>query len=339
MKRSDKLRIALESHINPEGFVTASPYSDNKDMTTYEWIGRDAGMIYRAVSAPYKAKIMNGVRTFMKIRESHEFISPIVEKNFKRPNKGWSYDQKDSVGWMLYMACDQKDKKLANIFVNYLESKGFWKNGDSGIWEGDSILEYDKQKFQKRLRVSTLSICGMGLEHYEKQFGKSHKTTGLLGLCYDAVEKILPHECLKTETEGAQLYNAALFFSLWPNPILPIRENKKMQKTILNNLLTLEKRYGFIRFPKDRWDGNNHTVKKGDEMQWVFFNDLAYMITKNITFLEESREIREKYGYMPEGIKKVQTGEKRAKWESNNTHLLEAEAVHILAEETYEIAA
>jgi len=340
-------RFNLENHVDKKtGFVPAAVFSNNKKMIKCQW-WRDTKLVFLASNPKTRKLIAQGLETYMYKNQSRftdfkeldwtdecTYAPPLCNKYFETPFSKWLFHQNDSIGSKLYIASKSKQRLIADKLINYLKFREFYKDEEVGIWEGDGPIEYPGQEIHKRLRASSICSCAKGIEIYEKNFERTSVTKDLLEKAYQAAENILPYECLATQTEKAQSYNLALAFILAIDPILPIRENKTLQEQILSNILKLEGKYGFARFPGDRWDGvKHHSIGEIEPMHWLIGNDLIYLHTKDIKYLEKSRKIIEKYRYAPEGIINIGSKE-RPNWQPNGTHLLEEEAVHILAEKT-----
>ena len=300
--------FVLENHISENGFTPAAIGSEYEIMNTNCWF-RDLARIYETVDKEHKQKIENFVKWFVKdsVDKNRDFLSPLCDKNFNIP-KEWTFYQNDSSGDMLYMASDSKDVETANIILDYLYHGKVWENPDFGIYEGDGPLDFKEQKLEKRLRASSLCGCGRGLESFQKNITNTHKVRGMLELIYDAVLNILPYECLKTETENEQIANLGLMFCLYPNPILPIRENPELKQTILKNLSVLEGEQGYMRFPNDRWDGKTHhsleEIKSGEfkPVYWVYGKILKSLIINDPEAYNAVKKIKQEFGTLPESM-------------------------------------
>jgi len=342
--------LKLEDYVDKKtGFVPAAGFSNNKAMTLHQW-WRDTELIFRAVDFQTKKLIAKGLETYMYKNQSRftdfekldwtdecSYAPPLCNKYFETPFSRWLFHQNDSVASKLYIACESKNKEIADKLTAYLEFREFYKDEEGGIWEGDGPIEYAGQKLKKRLRASTICACTKGIETYEKHFEKTGTTKFLLKKAYDSAEKILPCECLATETEKPQVNNLALAFVLAINPILPIRENKELQEQILKNVLKLDRVFGVIRFPGDRWDGvRHHSINEIEPMQWLIGKYLLALITKDLKYFNQGESVVQKFGYTAEGIVNIGTFEE-PNHQSNQTYLLETEAVRRLAKKELKI--
>ena len=340
----------LELYVNKKtGFVPAAAFSYNKKMTKHQW-WRDAELVFRVVNFESKKLIAKGLETYMYKHQSRftdfeeidwtdesAYAPPLCNKYFEAPFSKWIFHQNDSIGSQLYIASESKNKKIADKLIGYLKFRKFYIDKEGGIWEGDGPIEYPGQELCKRLRASSICACARGIESYEKNFGRTNLTKYLLEKAYDAVEKILPYECLGTQTEKPQIHNLALAFVLAIDPILPIRENKELQEQILNNLLKLEGEHGFARFPKDRWDGlKHHPIGEIEPMPWLIGEYLLAIITKDPKYFNQGEKVVKQFGYVPEGIINIGTFEE-PNYKPNGTHLLETVAVRRLAKKELKI--
>lgn len=334
----------LEDWINKKtGFVPAAAFSKNLKMILHQW-WRDAELVFRTVNYQTKKSIAKGLETYMYKHQSRftdfknldrtdesSYPPPLCNRYFEAPFSKWLFHQNDSIGSKLYIASESKNRTIANKLIGYLELRKFYEDKEGGIWEGDGPIEYEGQELKKRLRASTLCVCARGLEAYEKCFERNTLTKKLLEKSYESIEKILPYECLETKTEKPQINNLSLAFTLAIDPVLPIRENGKLKEQILNNILSLNRPYGAIRFPNDRWDGvKHHSINEIEPMHWLIGKYLLAIITKESEYFEQGESIVKQFGYAPEGIVNIGTKEK-PNYQSNGTHLLETEAVRILA--------
>ena len=300
--------FVLEDHISENGFSPAAIGSAYEIMNDNCWF-RDLARIYEAVGKEHKQKIESFVRGFVKdsVDKNRDFLSPLCDINFNLP-KEWTFYQNDSSGDMLYMVSESKDADTANIILDFLYNGKVWENPDFGIYEGDGPQDHKDQKLEKRLRASSLCGCGRGLESYQKNIADTHKVRGMLELIYDAVLDILPYECLENQTENEQIANLGLMFCLYPNPILPVRENPKLKQTILKNLSVLEGKQGYRRFRNDRWDGKTHhsleEIKSGEfkPVYWVYGKLLKSLIINEPEAYNVVKKIKQDFGTIPESM-------------------------------------
>jgi len=335
----------LEDYVDKQtGFIPAAVFSEKSEMIQYQF-WRDVELVFRAVDFETKKLIAKGLETYISKNKwgfsnfekrdwskEKSYLPPLCNKHFETPISDWMFHQNDAVGSKLYIASELKNREIADKLIEYLEFRRFYMDKDAGIWEGDSPLDFDGQKIEKRLRASSICACAKGIDAYEKNFEKTNVTKYLLEKAYDAVGKILPCECLATDTERAQDSNLALLFALAIDPILPIKGDKGLQEKMWENIIKLKRKGGFIRFHGDRWDGvRHHAIGEIEPMIWPIGNGLAYFYTGESEYLKESREIIRKCGYAPEGILNVGTKEK-PNYVANGTHLLEGRAVHKLGE-------
>ena len=333
-----------ENYINKKtGFVPASVFSKKKDMIQNQW-WRDAELVFRAVPLKFKKLIARGLKIYMYKNQSRfakfeqkdwsdelSYLPPLCDEYFETTRSKWMFHQNDCVGSKLYIASESKQRKIADNLINYLEFRRFYMDKEGGIWEGDGPQKYNGQILQKRLRASSICACAKGIEAYEKNFEKTTKTRYLLEKSYQAVEKILPNECLATETEEKQPLNLALLFTLYPNPIKFVRDSPSIKKEILENILnSLNKEHGVIRFPNDRWDGEmHHKLGEIDPPEWLYGKYLLSAITKNPKHFNEGEELIKKFGYIYESAINIGTKE-NPNWQANGTQLIETGALRII---------
>ena len=289
------MRFKLESCQHENGLFPASIGSKNKLMNEYFWI-RDNYYVYLAADSLSKLKI---IRAFQKIADYNKKLEkfdykPLADFNYIHPryNKkleeipgGWAWVQNDSVGNLLEVLSQAKDKYYADKLVKYLATIEFWSCPDSGFWEEG-----------KELRSSSLAACLRGLESYENNFGDNRKTREMLNKGYESLKSILPNE---TPTRKSDL---ALLSLIYPGELNHNIITKELKQKIIENVIPLVRDYGIIRYHGDKWNGADWSLGEGKEMQWTMGLPWLYLCTGQKEYLEKTREIKLRYGTMPEGI-------------------------------------
>jgi len=311
------MQINLEKFQHKNNLFPAAVNSKNELMNKYFWL-RDNYYVYLALSSLSKLKV---VKAFQKIIDHNkklekfdytplidsEYIYPIYNKKLEEITEEWAFVQNDSIGNMLEILSEAKDKYRANLIIKYLDTIEFWNCPDSGFWEEG-----------KELRSSSLAACLRGLESYGNNFRDNKKTREMLNKGYESLKNILPNE---TSTRSSDL---ALLSLIYPGKLNQNIITKALKQKIIENITPLVGDYGVKRYIGDKWNGIDWSLGKGREMQWTMGLPWIYLCTKNVKYFEKAREIKEKFITMPEGIVNGQP--------NSTSFLIWSEAMYKIAE-------
>lgn len=320
--KHDAAKIELEEYQHPNALFPAAVNSRSELMNNCFWI-RDNYYIYLAVSEDVKKKMLHGFQNIVdylerlgkfkfKPTKDYEYIHPRYDENLNEIKGEWGWIQNDSVGNLLEILSNAKDKERSKLLVDYLNTIEYWACPDFGFWE----------EGLKQIRSSSLASCIRGLESYHKRIQRkkepSKNLKELIEKGYKSLESLLPNE---TKTRA---FDLALLSTIYPKQV--VSDDMKMIITwnIKNNL---EKSWGVIRYLGDTWNGKDKSLGEGREMQWTMGLPWLYLITKEKQYLLRAIKIKQKFGTMPEGVIDG--------WPNCTKHLLWAEAMYKLAADEF----
>lgn len=289
------MQFNLENCQHENNLFPAAIGSKNELMNKYFWL-RDNYYIYLALNSTSKLKI---IKAFQKIVDYNKKLEkfdytplidpkhfhPVYNEKLEEISEGWTFVQNDSVGNILEILSEAKDKYRADLIIRYLATIEFWSCPDSGFWEEG-----------KELRSSSLAACLRGLESYKNNFGDNKKTGEMLNKGYKSLKSILPNE---TPTRSSDL---ALLSLIYPGKLDHNIITKDLKQKIIENVIVLLRDYGVLRYFGDKWNGIDWSLGEGKEMQWTMGMPWFYLCTGQKEYFEKAREIKLRYGTMPEGI-------------------------------------
>lgn len=308
----------FKEHQNSNGLFSASVSSKNKIMKNF-WL-RDNYYVWLAVDQEIKQGIKTGFQKIfdnniekitlhgkVKPKKEYEYIHPVYNKNLQELKQEWGWLQNDSTGNFLEVLAESDDKERSELIVDYLETIEYYTCKDRGFWE----------EGPKELRVSSLAACIRGLERFQKNIKNNEKIENLISKGYKAMYNILPNETLTRK------HDLALLSLIYPTKLItdPIKHQ------IITNVQSLEGHWGVKRYHGDTWSGNEETrLTEENRMQWTMGLPWLYLCTGETEYILRATESYKKQGIAYEGI---------INGNSNNTHLIWAEAMFKLATDKF----
>ena len=197
----------------------------------------------------------------------------------------WPHAQNDALGYFLWMFCKLVNERaltpgpdqleMLALFPPYFETIRYWRDEDSGHWEET-----------RKISASSIGVVVAGLVEFRKLLEgtgllgdrRGTSITGvaldqLIGRGRDALEEILPAECIQPDPSKHRLYDAALLFLIYPLQIV----EGGMADQILNNVRKhLQGEIGVRRYPDDSYWAPDYRKKlKPEERTADFSEDLS----------------------------------------------------------------
>lgn len=182
----------------------------------------------------------------------YEYIHARYSKDLKEIPVEWGHAQNDAIGAFLWgvgegtrygqkVIRDEKDLRILQKLVDYLECVQYWQAKDNGMWEENM-----------ELHASSVGACVAGL--------KSVKL--LVNVKKDLIKKgeetlrfLLPRESQTKQTD------LALLSLIYPYRVV----DRQMAVKILSGVTSrLERRHGVIRYENDQY------YNEGSEAEWCF---------------------------------------------------------------------
>jgi hypothetical protein len=243
----------------------------------------------------------------------------------------WSHAQNDALGYLLWLICELVKRQHLSIeaadwtliaqLVRYWMVVEVWKDEDSGHWEE-----------VRKVAASSIGCALAGLESLRELMNQqpvnsqlataSHPISvedvdGLISKCRDAIQTILPCECIQDDPTKNRRYDAALLFLMYP---LNVIKDRALEDKILSDVKTyLQGPYGIRRYLGDSYwcadyrdllgaeqrtadfsdnlDARDSLLKPGMEAQWCIFDPIVscihgqrYQSDRNSESLELQRE-------------------------------------------------
>ena len=221
--------------------------------------------------------------------------------------ESWAHAQNDALGYFVWIFCRmlatgvlppmEGDAALIGLFVEYFQAIRYWEDEDSGHWEET-----------RKVSASSIGTVVAGLDEVERLLGCSDDRARLgddsgppLELVRrlarrgrDALERILPSECVQGEPGKRRRNDAALLFLVEPLGVV----SRETASTIVEETLTsLQGSHGIRRYLGDSYwapdyerhvekerrssdhsetlDWRDRLARPGGEAQWCLFDPVV----------------------------------------------------------------
>jgi phosphorylase kinase alpha/beta subunit len=212
----------------------------------------------------------------------------------------WSHAQNDALGYFLWfycqLACDRQltpqpeEIEVLLLFSRYFEAIQYWQDEDNGHWEE-----------ARKIEASSIGAVVAGLRSLQqmlRQFNLEQPTklTSLIEAGTQALQQILPAECIQPEPQ-ARRYDAALLFLIYP---LQVVTGDMAEQIVADVVQHLKGDYGIRRYLGDSfWAPDYRTkltpeartadvsedmsardalVQIGEEAQWCIFDPIISIL-------------------------------------------------------------
>lgn len=310
----------LEDYVSENGLYPAAVGSEYEVMNNRFWV-RDNYYMYLASNKETKNKILSAFQKIIDNQAGHgkfentpsldkEYLHPIYKADLSEIDEVWGFIQNDSAGNMLEIFSENKDEWHAGMVLNYLDKINYWNSKGFGFWE----------EGPKEVRASSLAACLRGIESFQENFYENKKTKKLLDKGYKQLLKTLEFGETKTRNE-----DLAMISLIYPGKLNEKIITSEIKNDIIRKVQTLEGRWGIKRYFGDQWNGKENILEPGKEMQWTMGLPWMYLATGEKEYLTRSKKIKDKFGFLPEGIVDGKAG--------HTSFLLWTEAMYKLAKE------
>jgi phosphorylase kinase alpha/beta subunit len=165
-----------------------------------------------------------------------------------------------------------EDLEMLGLFARYFEAIRFWEDEDSGHWEE-----------ARKVSASSIGVVVAGLREWSKLVSRRQNADirkgddfspelvdSLIQRGREALNKILPAECVQPDAMKNRPYDSALLFLIYP---LKVAEGE-MADTILGRVSThLQGEYGIRRYLGDSYWAPDYKTKLAPEKRSADFSD------------------------------------------------------------------
>jgi len=314
------------------GLFSASVQTDLNDYTGYKnvWVRDNIHIAYAHYIIGEVSIAVQNLRTLMEYFKKQKFrferiifLKTDFQDPMNRPHvrfegnqlaeidQKWAHAQNDALGYFLWLYCklaleeliflNDDDIQMILLFISYFERINYWNDEDSGHWEEvrkinassiGVVLAALKEfmKLSESNKVSLPLVCnGIKLE--------MNMVIRLIDFGENAMERILPSECIQTDVSKNRRYDSALLFLIYPLQVL----DSAMGDQILSDVIGfLKGQYGIKRYLGDSfWAADykqklspeqrtvdfsdnifsrNNLLQKGQEAQWCLFDSIISII-------------------------------------------------------------
>ena len=227
--------------------------------------------------------------------------------NLREISTSWSHAQNDALGYFLWMYCRLAhngclvpDSELLALITLYFEAIQYWNDEDSGHWEERRKIEASSIgcvvagmcELRKLLEKGTLSTyqfrnMAVTLDDLERLIEKGRQ----------ALDTILPAECIQKDPKKYRRYDSALLFLVYPLDVVDDIMGQRIVNDVVENL---QGEYGIRRYLGDSYwtadykdkvprekltaDVSEHQEERdalsqpGEEAQWCIFDPIISII-------------------------------------------------------------
>jgi hypothetical protein len=174
----------------------------------------------------------------------------------------WSHAQNDAIGAFLWLASQLSDEcrwdaselDLLNEVEAFLNAIQFWKDEDSGHWEE-----------VRKVSASSIGVATAGMEAWQARSGRPIQVQGR-----QALNTILPCECIQSDPQKNRRYDSALLFLIYPYQIV----SGEMADRIVEDVTThLQGAYGIRRYLGDSYWCADYKEKLAANVRTADFSD------------------------------------------------------------------
>lgn len=265
------------------------------------------------------------IHTTRKPNYMFEYIHSKYSTDLKELPDDWGHAQNDAIGAFLWgvgeghrngqkVIRDERDLRIVQKLVDYLECLQYWQASDNGMWEENM-----------ELHSSSIGACVAGL-HAVKMLVNVNEE--LIKKGEETLRFFLPRESDSKSTD------LALLSLIFPYRIV---DRPTALKILHNVSSTLERTNGCIRYENDQY------YNEGSEAEWCFglpwlglcFLELG-MMKHAIEYIEKTKKITPDNFEVPElyiGGKNVPNGNTPLAWSVSLTYLFFTKMKNIRSEQ------
>jgi phosphorylase kinase alpha/beta subunit len=220
---------------------------------------------------------------------------------------GWSHAQNDALGYFLWMYCRMAqngslvpDAALLALFPLYFEAIRYWEDEDSGHWEERRKVEASSIGIVVaglRLLRELLVKCKLPECQFRNRLVTADDLDRLIAAGTQALDAILPAECIQSSAHKYRRYDSALLFLIYPMEVVDDSMGQQIVDDVVKNL---QSDYGIRRYLGDsywtadykdklpqeeltadvseRQEERDALAKPGEEAQWCIFDPIISII-------------------------------------------------------------
>ena len=170
----------------------------------------------------------------------------------------WAHAQNDALGYFLWLCClmatdgaiaiGEREAEVLACFPRYFEAIRFWEDEDSGHWEE-----------VRKISASSIGVVVAGLREMKRlvegsfapalrQIVSMGVVSELLERGENALQNILPSECIQSDPKKNRRYDAALLFLVYP---LGVIKGELAERIFEHVIVNLQGDYGIKRYLGD----------------------------------------------------------------------------------------
>lgn len=199
-------------------------------------------------------------------------------------NHKWSHVQNDALGYFLWFYSKLANQGLINVqpqdiellvlFVFYFEAINYWADEDSGHWEE-----------ARKVEASSIGVVVAALQETRQLFKKTPSDSAfryknkiltdtvlydLIKRGRDALDAILPMECIQDDPAKRREYDAALLFLVYPLKVVEGEVADQIVERVINNL---QGPFGIRRYLGDSYWSPDYKKNLSPERRTIDFSD------------------------------------------------------------------
>ncbi len=180
----------------------------------------------------------------------------------KELDEKWSHAQNDALGAFLWLAgkladqCQWQSHELEVIdkIAAYLQAIQYWQDEDSGHWEE-----------VRKVAASSIGVVVAALDAWKARFDSSIKRAGR-----QALDAILPAECVQSEPGKLRRYDAALLFLIYPYQVV---SDEMAERIVADVTAQLMGEHGIRRYLGDSYWCADYKDKLAADVRTADFSD------------------------------------------------------------------
>ncbi len=196
-------------------------------------------------------------------------------------DEDWAHSQNDALGGLLWLICkllrardiepDEQILDLLSLLVRYFHKIEYWQDEDSGHWEETKKIESSSVGCV----VAGLRELNAWLEETAVQLDSLAQP--LLVDCIkngaDALDEILPAECVQPDPSQNRRYDAALLFLCYPFEVVCEEMTAQIAEDVRNNLM---EPIGIKRYIGDSyWCADYRSLLSAEKRTTDFSEDIS----------------------------------------------------------------
>ncbi|CAK8713456.1 Phosphorylase kinase [Candidatus Electronema halotolerans] len=207
----------------------------------------------------------------------------------------WAHAENDALGYFLWLFCklynehaiaelNAAQTELLALFALYFDKIAYWQDEDSGHWEEVRKVEASSIGVVVAALIELNKIIGENRYsiHCKDKIITSEFVTGLIAKGQEALNAILPAECI--QPEKYRRYDAALLFLIFPLNVV----SEEIADQILNDVRThLQGDYGIRRYLGDSYWSADYKEKVKEEERTI---DVSDNIAERDSLLQSGQE-------------------------------------------------